>query len=396
MKTPLVAAVLASLVLQAAPADAQTAIAIGELRLGNLNCNQSPQYTFAGTAGQWIVIHVTETADFGGNCNGACCCYDVDLLVTSPSGAALGSVVTPTTNNVCGSSGLNRAVLGPFLLNETGDHLIRLKDKTNKGQGSFALFLQSSDLPQGNLAVASGSATLLPLATSGAVETLTFSAVQGDRILGLMSPLTGSVDPRLALYQPDGLALALPSSGLVDVIAPADGNYTLLAYSAVAEQGSYQVDLDVDSGTPPQVLYPGTGEDLTLSMGVNSTVGQFPDQQSATAGDLLTLELDSPQGAFLQAPYVMVAQFFPTGSPPIGFAPGLQFDFAGPSPPFILIDGLPGPLGTPVIPFGGLTQAYVIPPGLAGNSVMLQGISLSSAPANGGFASTHGHEVRFL
>jgi len=60
------------------------------------------------------------------------------------------------------------------------------------------------------------------------------------------------VNPRLELYRLDGTLLGKPGNGLIDrVYLPASGLYTVLAYSAYNETGTYQLSLNAKP-TPVQ------------------------------------------------------------------------------------------------------------------------------------------------
>lgn len=386
-----------ALLLALAPVPlAQTPIGIGEVRLSSVSCGNTTKFSFAGVAGQHIVIHTTETDDFGGVCGSACCCFDQRIELDSPSGAVISSVDSPTSNNVCSSSGYFRTIMGPVELPETGDYTIRIRDKHNNGRGAVTLYLQSSDAPMSAFPLLSGDSLLFPLSTSGAVEAFTFTAAAGERAQASMTTESGSIKPLLALYRPDGLAQALPTNGTIDEQLPVGGTYTLLAYSTVHQKGTFRLDFDLSPVTPPQILYPGTFEDLELALGVNSQFGQFPDQQSTIPGDLVTLHLESPAAGFNATPFAVVAQLHLTGFPPLGPTPDLHFDALAFPPPFLLIDGVTGAPFAPVLPYGGATLSFITPPGLQGTSLMVQGVSLSPIAANGAYASTHGHELRFL
>ena len=144
------------------------------------------------------------------------------------------------------------------------------------------------------------------------------------------------------------------------------------------------------TGTP----YPGTNEDLTMSTGVNAnplTTGVGAFVKTANAGNTVTLEVESAS-TFNFRELVLMAQAFPTGSPPFPPAaanihmsfPGLTFLIGGPS----------GPFGPVLLPPGGTTVSFSVPAGLNGQSVIFQGAVVTpTAPfaLNGLYAATNGH-----
>ena len=148
----------------------------------------------------------------------------------------------------------------------------------------------------------------------------------------------------------------------------------------------------------PPPSYPGSGEDLRLQTGVNGPAAPF-DVSTAVAGDSLALRLDSPMATFNNAPPVIFAQVFLTGFAPVspsGF-PSIHIDpFAVPGP-FLIFDGTAGSFAFFGLPSSGLEFFFPsLPPGLTGFSLMIQGLSVTSAAANHIFAVTDGHEIQFL
>jgi hypothetical protein len=148
------------------------------------------------------------------------------------------------------------------------------------------------------------------------------------------------------------------------------------------------------------VPYPGTGEDYTLFSAINAnplTTGIGNSLKTAVAGDLLTLKMVSSGGTFDNKELVLVAEGFVTGFPPFPpAAANIHVSFAG---LVLLLGGVPGPLGPPLLPSGGTTLSFTVPPGLTGGSVLFQSVVITySAPlaANGLYASTDGHEIQIL
>ena len=64
---------------------------------------------------------------------------------------------------------------------------------------------------------------------------------------------------------------------------------------------------------------------------------------------------------------------------------------------FWLLDGITpvGPFGAPVVIPGGNQMSFVVPPGLAGYSLLMQSLTLSVTATNGIYAATDAHEIRF-
>ena len=141
-------------------------------------------------------------------------------------------------------------------------------------------------------------------------------------------------------------------------------------------------------------LYIGTDADFDMFGLVNFEFPDCTDIVPLVSDDLFTLIIESPGGTFFNDPYIVAAQDFTTGNPPVGLPPfGLHLD---PSNAFILISGPDGPLGAPnvVIP-GGSTHTFLVPPGLSGQSLMTQSLVLTPDATNGFFETSRGIEARF-
>lgn len=147
------------------------------------------------------------------------------------------------------------------------------------------------------------------------------------------------------------------------------------------------------------LLFPGTGDDLTLGSGINGLPSGGPgrDIKFALPNDVLTLQVRSPQGAFHWMPLILAGNAYGTGSgvPAFGL-PSLHVNpfVAG---GFLLLDG-----ATPAGPFSpsrvlppGTDIQLAVPPGLSGYRARLQAIVLSATAGNGLYATTDAHEIHF-
>ena len=144
--------------------------------------------------------------------------------------------------------------------------------------------------------------------------------------------------------------------------------------------------------------YPGTDEDLILSTGIGGSPlssGPTNDVKTAQGGDLIEVNVASPGGTFDLMGYWLVGEIFSTGTPPVP-SPVFPELWFGPSTYFLLVVGLPTPIGPPVIrPNGGSSTYLMAPQGLPGVSAMLQGMVVANTVANGVYAATDAHEIQF-
>ncbi len=143
---------------------------------------------------------------------------------------------------------------------------------------------------------------------------------------------------------------------------------------------------------PP--TYPGSGDDLTQSTGINGTANPIDIKQGGT-GDLLTIGVESPGGTLLNKPLLIGAQLMPQGGPaPVGIIPNLYINDQG---GILLVNGIT-PLGlSQVILPQGNTYGFILPGGLGGNSIMIQTLVVAPGVAlPPGVARSNGHEIQIL
>ena len=146
---------------------------------------------------------------------------------------------------------------------------------------------------------------------------------------------------------------------------------------------------------PPSGSYPGSGEDATLSTGINGVPTVYPSIKSATAGDVLSIQVDSPLGSFYYSPFILAAQLWTPGSSapsgPGSLASELHIDSGA-----VILVGPNAYSMNPVLSPGGQSVSLTIPLFLSPQNVMLQGLLLPWAgqPVNNGFfATTDGHVI---
>ena len=148
---------------------------------------------------------------------------------------------------------------------------------------------------------------------------------------------------------------------------------------------------------PTAPAYPGTTEDFIMETGISggTSTGPGNDIKTALAGDSLNILAESPAGTFNGAPFLILAELFPTGAPPVGVLPTLHLSLSG---FFILVDGAVavGPGLVPGLPAAGSSSSFLLPPGLTGSSLLLQSLALSPTAANTLFAISDAHEIQML
>lgn len=146
---------------------------------------------------------------------------------------------------------------------------------------------------------------------------------------------------------------------------------------------------------------PGTGADFALLTGANGVVDNaFDKTASASANDALEIRVFSPLGTFSGEQYLVILQLSASGSPYGDVAGGFGPVFLSADP--AVLTGAYGntpiaPIGAPPLLGAGDTQILVLPTGLAGLEIGVQGLSLAGAnAANGVYESTDHHVIGLL
>jgi hypothetical protein len=123
--------------------------------------------------------------------------------------------------------------------------------------------------------------------------------------------------------------------------------------------------------------YAGSDGDLQLLSGINAMprtgAGEFV--RTAEGFDTVVIKVDSIGSTYYGDPFACLMQPFATGIGQPTFLPPLWMNPFGPT--FVLFGGLIGQFPT-ALPWGGASTAVVVPPGLLGLSIMVQGVAVSA------------------
>lgn len=152
-------------------------------------------------------------------------------------------------------------------------------------------------------------------------------------------------------------------------------------------------------GIAPTLQYAGTLEDVLLATAVNA--GAFSNSagsvvRTVIVGDLVSVRISTPNGAFLGAPIVLAAQINSMNTL-LTTLLGPPFQHVWVFPYIELVNGLSAssPLGSlHVLAPAGLTYGFQVPAGMAGMQVALQAAAVAPNAANGLVAVTSVHLVQ--
>ena len=195
---------------------------------------------------------------------------------------------------------------------------------------------------------------------------------------GTQQVITTNANSAYSVYATD-----LDGDGDADVLSTSYGDNKVAWYENLTPQA--------------WATYAGSGADLQLAIGVNTTPVPLPDIHPVVSGDQLQIHFQSPMGTYNFTLPLLVAQAFPTGSPPTGpiLFPEVHIGTSAlePYPAVVLYDG--SLLGiTPGLSPSGFATAGTIPAGMAPISIMMQGFCLAPNANNPIFTTTDAHEIR--
>jgi hypothetical protein len=198
-------------------------------------------YRFTAEADDFVLIRVFECTDFG--CAVPRQGFEPSIELRDEAGRLINSHI--------GHPALVSRIGAERLLSP-GTYSFTVVDPFGEGAGQYALFVQRTNNPGWAEPLASGDILLVPLNNCGEVDTYTFKAFAGDRVMiNMVKAEIGNIVPRLELYDPQGRAVAIPGSGSINQTVMSTGRFTLLAYSNGAETGTYRLGLTLP---PPRSL----------------------------------------------------------------------------------------------------------------------------------------------
>ncbi len=152
----------------------------------------------------------------------------------------------------------------------------------------------------------------------------------------------------------------------------------------------------------PRNWLPGSGEDFILASGLNAAPSQADVGLFAAAGDSLALLLASPLGAYDGTTPILYCQLYESGItpfPPFGY-PEVHLDFATGAyfKVMVIHTGVGAAPPLDLLPPGGMSFSDVVPPGLGGLHLMIQGFSLapSTNMGNPWFTATDARAIHFI
>jgi YD repeat-containing protein len=250
-------------------------LACGGTTSGSLaGANQFRYYSVAANQGDTMRILFTKTSDN----------FAPQIELFDPTGArvvANSDVTTPAS--------------------VAGNYLVLVSPSTTAFEsGSYSLAYQRPNNPCSPTALPCGQTTLRQVPVPGQMDTLTLSGTGGDLTEVRLATRSGNYSPFVELYNSSGAKLSTSSNGLLRMVLPANGTYTLLVRDRGATNlGSYRVSLQDDSNNCPvsdteapliTLLRPTGGE--VLPGGVSFRIQWLSDDNVGVATHDIALSTD--------------------------------------------------------------------------------------------------------
>ncbi|MEE9394005.1 MAG: right-handed parallel beta-helix repeat-containing protein [Planctomycetota bacterium] len=278
----------------------------------------------------------------------------------------------------------------------------------NIGFGAISVFVAGSTLtPDGNSSMRLEGATTIGNTIPGGVGILLGDA--GDFVLELeldnaatvtftniIAPLARFGEGCVPLLDDTAVSMGLPwrvTGG--EPLAPNGAAYFADEATATIATTFATNPLDTVVTEVFAEVFPGSREDFEMLIFINGLgTGQEPMKNAQVNTDVITVEISTPCGTFVNAPAILAVQLWQGVSPPgnvIFPIAHLQTQQA-----IVLYDGSPGsPFGSSLLTSQPLVLNYIAPVGLIGVVGRIQAFVLSGLTDNMIFGASNAQEVTF-
>jgi hypothetical protein len=240
---------------------------------------EQDSYIFAASAGDKVLVRMSKTS---GN-------IWPGIQVYGPDGTKL-----------CDTYGSTTAEADGCALPSAGMYTILAFDGYNGTYaGDYSLYLQRMNNPGSPISIGFGQTLSGTITTAADMDTYTFTASAGDKVLVRMSKGTGSVWPEVRVYGPDGTRLCVkygsPMAEIASCALTSTGMYTLLAFDSdnAVHTGDYYLFLQRLNNAGNAVPI-GFGQTLS---GTIATAGETDTYTfTASAGDMVLVRMSKTSG----------------------------------------------------------------------------------------------------
>jgi hypothetical protein len=269
------------------------AISLGQTLSGSIPTPaEMDTYTFTGIAGDKVLVRM-------GNSSGI---LDPELRLYGPDGTKLCEAL-----NAASAYSIE---IASCTLTSTGTQAILAYDHNGfkTYTGDYSLVLQRLNNPSSPATISFGQTLSGTINPAAKMDSYTFTATAGDKVLVRMGNSSGIISPELRLYGPDGTKLCetLNTTSAYSIEIPSctltsTGIHTFLAFGHEGFRsytGDYSVALQRlnNSGSPATISY---GQ--TLSGTINPAAKMDSYTFAATAGDKVLVRMGMASGSLSPA-----------------------------------------------------------------------------------------------
>jgi hypothetical protein len=259
------------------PASATTLTA-GNTVTGTIgSAAQVDVYTFTATAGDVVDLTMTRTSGS----------LAPKIRLYNPMGTLV------STANPGNCNGANTE-MNTVLLSDSGTYTVDVSDCSSTNSGSYALYFQFTNSPGGAIGFSFGGTVAGTIAMAAQSDTYTFNANANDVVDLTMTRTSGSLAPKIRLYNPTGTLVSSISPGncngasveMNTVTLPVTGTYTVLVGDCSdAQTGGYEIYAQLtDAPTPCS--------QLTFGQTVSDTIGSAAQSNTYCFSANLNDEID--------------------------------------------------------------------------------------------------------
>jgi hypothetical protein len=263
---------------------------------------QSSTYIFAGSQNDHFDFTMVTT-------NGS---LSPKMRLYEPNG----TLVASASNGFCSGATLE---MNTVTLPATGTYTLLVGDCSDTDTGNYEIYAQSTNNPFGPGPVLWGDVQTGDITSAALSTTYTFSGVANNVIDLTMTTTSGTLSPKIRLYNPDGTLLASASNGfcsgstigLNSITLAQDGNYTvLLGDCSDTNSGNYNLSSQCFGTclTMPAITW-RTPAPISYGTKLSGT------QLNATANTAGTFVYSPPSGTLLApGPHNLAVTFTPTNT----------------------------------------------------------------------------------
>jgi hypothetical protein len=251
---------------------------------------EGDSYAFAANSGDKILVRMSKSSGT----------LYPEIRIYSPGGLQLCQDWDYTTSEIASC-----------MLTETGTYSILVGDYGGTKTGDYYLYLQRLNGPGSPLPIAFGQTLSGSILMPAEMDTHTFAASAGDKVIVRMTKASGTLYPEIRVYSPGGLKLCQ------------DWDYTTseIATCTLTETGTYSILVGDYGGTKTGDYYlylqrlndPGSPLPLAFGQTLSGSILMPAEMDTytfaASAGDKVTVRMAKASGTL----YPEIRVYSPTG-----------------------------------------------------------------------------------